>query len=232
MGRNEQRAKSVIAVAVTVILTFQAWGPALADNEGLAVLANTADLYVAENNELQVRLQASPAIRELLDLTVDLSRRASVADLAELRQAVEMYDPDAVAVALGLSCEEWRWLTARMESLRREIFLEFPELREIAQSQLSASCVMTATCGGEQAFPAIPVVASAMEDVLRTFNDPAGDTPNRGGDVTIAPTNCKWGQYTAALLLCTQTGPVFYWACAYLAYCALCSGAAHDKVCR
>ena len=49
-----------------------------------------------------------------------------------------------------------------------------------------------------------------------------GTLSQSGGD-------CRWLPYTACLALCTTTGPVWYWVCAYVCYCSFCEGL--DGIC-
>lgn len=43
-------------------------------------------------------------------------------------------------------------------------------------------------------------------------------TPDVGGNT------CQYAPLTAALALCTLAGPIWYWPCAYVAYCSFCTG--------
>jgi len=43
--------------------------------------------------------------------------------------------------------------------------------------------------------------------------------------------DCNWGQFSMSLILCTKTGPVLYWGCAYLALCGHCEGGWVDDIC-
>ena len=46
-----------------------------------------------------------------------------------------------------------------------------------------------------------------------------------------AQTDCKWIQYTACLAACTTTGPIIYFACAYLCFCTFCDNDASEAIC-
>jgi hypothetical protein len=47
------------------------------------------------------------------------------------------------------------------------------------------------------------------------------EAPGGGFSVSSA-VGCQWGPYVAHLAACAKTGPIVYWACAYVAYCAWC----------
>ncbi len=176
-----------------------------------------------ETGNLEARLRSSAAVRGLLELTVEIARRASLADPWQLRRAVETYDLTAAAEALGFSLTEAERVVSRMGVLREEILLEFPELRAIAENALAPTCAASGICDPEEAIHVMDEVAAALEGLL-------------GGsdgyeEHSSAPSGCHWGQSIAALALCTLGGPYFYWACAYLAYCSYCSGPIPDKIC-
>lgn len=59
------------------------------------------------------------------------------------------------------------------------------------------------------------------------FSKAAGYPPCQEGD----PDSCEWLPYVAALALCTLLGPIWYWVCAYVAYCSFCTGPLRDDLC-
>ncbi|MDP4281764.1 MAG: hypothetical protein Q8867_06390 [Bacteroidota bacterium] len=44
--------------------------------------------------------------------------------------------------------------------------------------------------------------------------------------------DCYYLPYIACLTVCTSTGPVLYWVCAYGCFCSYCYGPTHDKLCN
>lgn len=51
------------------------------------------------------------------------------------------------------------------------------------------------------------------------------------GTGATAQTDCEWIQYVACLAVCTSGGPVIYFPCAYLCWCAFCDNEVTEALC-
>jgi len=142
-----------------------------------------------------------------------------------LVEAVSAHDSARAATILGFTEAEANALNARMDQLRVQIFLAFPDVEKMAVGYAGSSCgfsVADSHCDVRAAVDNAAAAVSAMDNLLAFMNMPQGS--NR-------PVSCHWGPYTASLVLCTTLGPVLYWPCAYVALCSFCEGGWVDSAC-
>jgi hypothetical protein len=163
-------------------------------------------------------LASSPAMQELQAIMQDIATRAALADPAALDAAYRAFDVAEVNRLLGFTAEDYLALDARLTELRIALGEEFPELKRRAERMASESCGMSpsfAQCHVERSLQAASEMPISSAQIQEEYQD----------------VDCQWGQYTAALALCTLGGPVWYWPCAYLALCAYCSGGWVSEAC-
>lgn len=163
-------------------------------------------------------LATSPTMQELQAIMQDIGARAALADPAELEAAFRASDVAEVTRLLGLTAEEYLALDARLTALRIALGEEFPDLKRRAERMAPDSCGFSpsfAQCHVKRSLEAASDLPISVEQIEEEHQD----------------VECQWGQYTAALAICTLGGPVWYWPCAYLALCAYCSGGWVDSSC-
>lgn len=163
-------------------------------------------------------LASSPVMQELQAIMQDLAARAALADPVELEAAFRASDVAEVTRLLGFTAEEYLELDARLTALRIALGEEFPELKRRAERMAPESCGMSPSftqCHVQRSIAAAADMPISLAQIEEEHQD----------------VDCQWGQYTAALALCTLGGPVWYWPCAYLALCAYCSGGWVDDAC-
>jgi len=165
-------------------------------------------------------------VREVVATDRDIAYRVSmVSDRDALIEAVSAHDSARAAKILGFTEAEANALNARMDQLRVQIFLAFPDVEKMAVGYAGSSCgfaVADSHCDVRAAVDNAAEAVSAMDDLLAFMNMPQGS--NR-------PVSCHWGPYIASLVLCTTVGPVLYWPCAYVALCSFCEGGWVDSAC-
>jgi len=175
---------------------------------------------------LDTELLASPAVREVVATARDIAYRVSmVFDRDALVEAISAHDGARAAELLGFTEAEANALNARMDELRVEIFLAFPDVERMSVGYAGSSCgfaVAGSQCDVRSAVDNAAEAVSALDELLGFMDAPQGS--NR-------PVSCHWGPYTASLVLCTTLGPVLYWPCAYVALCSFCEGGWVDSAC-
>jgi hypothetical protein len=163
-------------------------------------------LRLQDSTDLATRLQNSKEVKELTEIWQSLRVRALSSGMSwkDLKSASQHYDEVTLRKSLRLSSQEEDSLTRRLLKLGNSLQSQFPELQSsVAQSR---PCVDCATVLGD-----------------------TGDV--QGGGTPPPQPGCWWVQYSASVILCSATGPFFYWPCAYVAYCGLCWGSVHDSIC-
>jgi len=108
--------------------------------------------------------------------------------------------------------------------LERRLKLQSPEVRGLLPV-IGESEAEPARGGG----PSEPGVSRSTEMPSEggLFSGGPGYPTCQEGD----PSSCEWLPYVAALALCTLLGPIWYWVCAYVAYCSFCKGPLRDGLC-
>lgn len=195
-------------------------------------------------------LGSDPAVRELAQIRSSLFQR-SFRQGVDRRALVDAYarrDEAAIKELLGMSDAEEAMLANRLNELRDQIVARHPALAELVVT--GADCK---ECYGAQAVERIvkwlerqrPAVRpSTAGQSLQAEMTPDGSSPpllpepatgcatDQGGSSSAGGDDgCENLQYIAALLVCTTAGPIFYWACAYVAYCSFCEGGLTDDLC-
>lgn len=173
----------------------------------------------AASPDLETALAASPSMRELQEIMVDIAARAALADPAELEDAYRRVDVVRVNELLGFTADEYVALDARLTHLRISLGEEFPELERRAAQLGPGNCGFSPSIAQCHVREALDASAELSTSSLV------------GQDGPLQDVDCQWGQYSVALALCTLAGVVFYWPCAYLALCSYCTGGWVTDVC-
>jgi len=167
---------------------------------------------------------------ELLICTIrdDLTKRVLESGVSgkEIADIVENNNTRRFAEITGYTVEELDEIGRRINFLGKVIHDRYPDLEEKARKG-PEGCVECDFRNISEKWDQT-LAAHKEADVFDKEGDenqiPLPDPSNKG-------VTCQWLQYTAALAVCTTTGPVFYWACAYIAVCTFCSGGWVSTIC-
>jgi hypothetical protein len=157
-------------------------------------------------------------VNELLSIRDSIGRIAYYRKVSgdELKSAYERNDTCEIQELLGLTENDIKTLNSRLIVLGEKLLTLNPSIKENLNDLNSSHC---STCDVNTFFDNYDkyIELSMKKTSLR---------PPRlkSGDVEEDPADCEWVQYSACLYLCTLAGPVGYWFCAYLCYCAYCTG--------
>jgi len=164
-----------------------------------------------------------PAAQALHRIRDQMTRRLidRGVDLAEVRAAYRKADFESVIAMFGYAEGELADLDRQIVNLRKDLVSRYPRLAAgLAQVAPQGNCYH---CNVDRAF-----------DIMKrqvTISASAAGSYAEAADAKEGESDCMWGAYVSALLLCTTMGPIIYWPCAYLAYCSFCEGPLVDSLC-
>jgi hypothetical protein len=203
-------------------------GPSTAPGEPLQVppqLAPTpVELSAAEADSLDVAIRQSAELRELLDIRDLLTQRLRQRGHNPQQVFQQRANPRALSGVFGLTPSEERDLNTRLTTARAALLARFPTASLVAEGKV----IVPASCQ-----------PSRIDSRLERSGAEDGTLANEHGPIEGDPfddpefeSDCRWLLYVASLALCTTTGPVLYWACAFVAWCSFCDGPAVTRLCN
>ena len=165
-----------------------------------------------------------PEVFELLKIRDAIAYRVvkNKISQADLAKAYQNQDTKTIQRLLGINKNELEIYQERIKQLRESLLKKYPELKEEYLKQLNCkSCKETDIKAVYKKITSTGFFNIINGEPTSIMTPPTPNTNSiikENGDGT-----CNWIPYTACLVVCTSTGPLFYWPCAYVCMCSFCT---------
>ncbi len=190
----------------------------------------TASPAARANTSLDSALINEPMVWRVLEIRDSMT--AHIVDAGANMDSLAVYystgDSSGILTEIAYTPTELEAIDNEIDSLATELRDKYPELDSLVSA--AATPCSFGSCPERDNFftNSFDEFTSYTSD--QTKNLMQGQFQN-GGDPPPQQDGCEWGQYFAALLVCSGTGPILYWPCAYVAMCAYCWGPTVDDIC-
>lgn len=217
--------KKVYSIALIGILlaTFWILSSCYKTNEnGFPSLNNSTN---TKNSLKQTKVSSiPPELIELLKIRDAIAYRVVTNKISKvnLAKAFQNHDTNALQRLLGINNHELEIYQERIKRLRESLLKKYPDLKEEYLKQLNCkSCKETDINTVYKKITStgfFKVINGEPISIMTPSTLNTNSIIKENGDGT-----CSWIPYTACLVVCTSTGPIFYWPCAYVCMCSFCT---------
>jgi len=168
--------------------------------------------YIYE--ELEISLMNEPLVYELIRIKNEITSHiiSNEIDISQLQEAYVENDEEKIKEIMGFPADVLNKYEEALDMVSEKLLKKYPMLVDLIND--------LALCSG---CPEIDYFDNIEELPLVL--------PDNSIIKASEKVKCKWVPYTASLLVCSASGPIIYWPCAYVAICAWCEGGWVNDAC-
>lgn len=135
----------------------------------------------------------------------------------DLTAAYNIGDTKKLQLLLGITDTELIEYQTRINKLKESLLNNYPELKKEYLRQIS--CKTCITINITEIYK--KVTARGFFKIIN--GEPLNVVSPDKINYLLSENDCSWIPYSACLIVCTSTGPILYWPCAYVCMCSFCT---------